>query len=159
MPFLTPDSQPPPHYLIALNCIPSQSCMDSWVSAFRLEHQAVVLLMNACYIYISLCLGQPHLLKMRVFKAQNEVGWKLLGGSMLLELYVGLFWRSSCIFWLEEGVYWGARFVRPAFLKQFPDPQSRTRRGHPANVSDFKIMTLASGRKSCGCGSKEVTGY
>lgn len=125
------------HYLIAVSCISNQSCMGSWVSAFRLEHQAVLLLMNVCYISISLCLEQPHLLRSRAFKAQNKIGWKLLGGSMLLELYVDLFWRNSCIFWMEEEVWfaglWGVRFVRHAFLKQFPDPQSRIKCGHPPN--------------------------
>lgn len=118
--------------------ISSPGCMGSsrlW--AFRLEHRAVFLLLNVCYLSISLCLEQPHWWRHRAFEAQNKMVWKLLGRSMLLELYVDSFWRDSCIFWMEQEVWfaglWGVYFVRHAFLKQFPDPQSRIKCGHSPN--------------------------
>lgn len=133
---LTPNHHPQLHPLIAVRCIPMHSCMGSWVLAFRLEHQPVLSIMSKYYISISLCLEQPHLLRNRAFKAENKIGWKLLGGSMLLELYVPLFekgvafseWRTV---WLAG--LWGVFFVRHACLKPFPHPLPRRKCGYPPN--------------------------
>lgn len=113
--FLTPNHHLQLHPLVAVRCILIHGCMSSWVLAFRLEHQPVLSIMKKYYISISLCLEQPHLLRNRALKAENKIGWKLLGGSILLELCVPLFekrvafsvWRTV---WLAG--LWGVFFCK-----------------------------------------------
>lgn len=135
--FLTPNHHLQLHPLVAVRCILIHGCMSSWVLAFRLEHQPVLSIMKKYYISISLCLEQPHLLRNRALKAENKIGWKLLGGSILLELCVPLFEKKSCIFCMKDSVVsrplGSVFFVRHACLKPFPHPQPGRKCGYPPN--------------------------
>lgn len=106
--FLTASSQPPLHPLIPQSCISSQS----WEHLHRLlsfgfqawASSCVVAPQHVLYVHFH-CAWSNHICYEIGLKAQNKIGLKLLGGSMLLGCFIHLFWRNTCIFWMEEEVW------------------------------------------------------
>lgn len=60
---------------------------------------------STCVVCPFHCAWSNHICYEIGLKAQNKIGLKLLGGSMLLGCFIHLFWRNTCIFWMEEEVW------------------------------------------------------